>query len=150
MTIGPDSNISYSDPGTLSVGRNRTLNIDASSYAADGSYDISCGDATGVDASKIASVSHTGSSCAFTLTPNAAATSGDTTFSIPITSAGGSAVTGTITVSVGPDSDIVFAAPSGLSVGRNRTLNIHALDHLSENAAFTVTCADATSVIARS
>ena len=72
VEIGPDSTISYTAPTGLKVGRNRTLEIDVTEYATEAnpsSYDISCGDATGVDSTKLSSVSHAGSSCTFTVDP---------------------------------------------------------------------------------
>ena len=89
VEIGPDSTISYTGPTGLKVGRNRTLEIDVTEYATEAnpsSYDISCGDATGVDSTRLSSVSHTGSSCTFTVDPIDALGSslqGDTTFTIP-------------------------------------------------------------------
>ena len=149
IEVGPASNIVYASPGTLSVARNLTLEIDASGYAADGSYTISCGDATGVTSTRLA-VTHTGSSCDFTIDPVDALApnlQGDTTFTIPFTSDGGATATGTVTVNIGPDSALTFTAPGTFTLGRNRTLVIDALDAISgENAAYTVSCADATGV----
>ena len=150
VNIGPDSTISYTDPGTLTVGRNRTLEIDASSYVSDGSYTIACADATGVDTTKLTSVSRSADTCTFTIDPVdalAQANQGDTTFSVVFTSEGGHIITRTITVNVGPDSALTFTAPGTFTLGRNRTLVIDALAAISgENAAYTVTCADATGV----
>ena len=68
VTVGPASTIVYSTPGTLRVGRNLTLEIDASSYVSDGSYTITCADATGVDATKM-TVTRTANTCTFTIDP---------------------------------------------------------------------------------
>ena len=150
ITVGAASNIRYTSPGTLRVGRNQTLEIDASGYASDGSYAISCADATGVDNTKLTSVSRTANSCDFTIDPVdalAPANQGTTTFSIAFTSAGGHSITRTITVNIGPDSNLTFTAPGTFTLGRNRTLVINALAAISgENAAYTVSCADATGV----
>ena len=150
ITVGAASNIRYSSPGTLRVGRNQTLEIDASGYASDGSYAITCADATGVDNTKLTSVSRTANSCTFTIDPVdalAPANQGTTTFSIAFTSAGGHSITRTIAVNIGPDSNLTFTAPSTFTLGRNRTLVINALAAISgENAAYTVSCADATGV----
>ena len=162
ITVGPTSTISYSSPGTLSVARNRTLVIDASGYVSDNSaYTVTCGDATGVDANRMTVTrSSSGDGCTFTVDPvdnlpatappgdPAAATQGDTTFAIPFTSDGGHEITRTITVNIGPDSNIVYTAPTGLEVGRNRTLVIDALDYVAETTGsnYTFTCADATGV----
>ena len=149
VTVGPASTIVYSTPGTLRVGRNLTLEIDASGYVSDGSYTITCADATGVDATKM-TVTRTANTCTFTIDPVDALTpanQGTTTFSIAYTSAGGHSITRTITVSIGPDSALTFTDPGTFTLGRNRTLVIDALAAISgENAAYTVTCADATGV----
>ena len=148
INIGADSNIVLSDPGTLTVARNRTRTFVASSYATDGSFTFSCGDATGVDTTKM-TVTHTGSSCSFTIDPVDTlmpADQGDTTFSVPFTSSGGATTTGTFTVNIGPDSTLAFTALPTLTVGRNYTLVIDALDQITETGVYTVTCADATGV----
>ena len=149
IEVGPESTVAYTAPGTLTVGRNQTLAIDALGYVTeDPAYTVTCGDATGVDANKLA-VTHTGSSCNFTIDPVdtlAPANQGDTTFTIPYTSGGGHSTTGTVTVNIGPDSNLSFTAPPALTVGRNYTLVIAALDHVSENTPYTVTCADPTGV----
>ena len=150
IEVGPESTVVYTDPGTLSVGRNLTLAIDALSYVTENpAYTVTCGDATGVDGTKLA-VTHTGSSCNFTIDPVdtlAPANQGDTTFTIPYTSEGGHSTTGTVTVDIGPDSTITFTAPTGLKVGRNRTLEINALSHATEaDSNNTITCGDATGV----
>ena len=150
ITVGAASTISYSSPGTLRIGRNLTLEIDASSYASDGSYTITCADATGVDNTKLTSVTRTANTCTYTIDPVdalAPADQGTTTFSVVFTSTGGHIITRTITVNIGPDSALTFTAPTGLKIGRNRTLAIDALAAVSgENAAYTVSCADATGV----
>ena len=150
ITVGPASTIVYSSPGTLRVGRNQTLEIDASGYASDGSYAITCADATGVDNTKLTSVSRTANTCDFTIDPVdalAPANQGTTTFSIAFTSAGGHSITRSVAVNIGPNSNLVFTAPSTFTLGRNRTLVIDALAAISgENAAYTVSCADATGV----
>ena len=147
LTVGASSSISFNAPSALKVGRNQTLEIDASSYASDGSYTVSCGDATGVDADKMA-VTHTGSSCTFMVDPVnnlAAGSQGDTTFSVPFTSSGGATATGTFTVNIGPDSSITYNAPTGLTVGRNQTLTIDASAYASDGG-YTISCGDATSI----
>ena len=98
--------MTFTAPTGLKVGRNRTLEIDAAAAISgeDSTYAISCGDATGVDASKM-TVSHTGSSCTFTVDPVnnlASGSQGDTTFSVAFTSTGGATASGTFTVNIGP------------------------------------------------
>ena len=150
IEVGPPSTITYTAPTGLKVGRNRTLTIDASEHVADGSYTFTCGDASGVDATKMV-VIRTGGSCTFTVDPVdslAPGHQGDTTFSVAFTSTGGATALGTFTVNIGPDSTITYTAPTGLTVGRNRTLTINASDYVTENPTYTITCGDATSVYA--
>ena len=149
VTVGPDSNIVYTAPTGLRVGRNRTLVIDASDhFTEDMTYTVTCGDATGIDSTRLTSVARTANTCTFTVDPVdtlAVGLQGNTTFTVPLSSTGGHTRNALFTVNVGPDSTIVFTAPTGLKVGRNRTLAINALAAISgENAAYTVTCADAT------
>ena len=151
VKIGPDSTMTFTAPTGLKVGRNRTLEIDAAAAISgeDSGYTITCGDATGVDASKM-TVSHTGSSCTFTVDPVnnlASGSQGDTTFSVAFTSTGGATASGTFTVNIGPDSTITYTPPTGLTVGRNRTLVIDASSYVSEaDSNNTITCGDATSI----
>ena len=156
--IGPDSNIIYTAPpttgrGSLTVASNQTLEIDASDYATDGDYTISCGTATNIAANvptsstvALASVVRdpSGNGCSYTIMPTA--TQGTATFTIPYTSSGGDTANGNISITVGPPSDPIVTPPTGLSVARNRTLEINALDHVTEDEAYTVTCDDATGV----
>ena len=104
------SDIVFTAPTGLIVGRNRTLAIDASNSVADGSNTITCADATGVDATKMAVTRGTGANaCTFTVDPVdslAPASQGDATFSVLFTSSGGDTETGTFTVNIGPDSNI--------------------------------------------
>ena len=104
------SNIVFTAPTGLIVGRNRTLAIDASNSVADGSNNITCADATGVDATKMTVTRGTGANaCTFTVDPVdslAPASQGDATFSVLFTSSGGDTETGTFTVNIGPDSNI--------------------------------------------
>ena len=104
---------------------------------------------TSVDASKLSSVtrSSAGDGCTFTITPNAAAATGATAFEIPYASSGGSTAVGRVSLNIGGDSSITFNGPGSLTVGRNLTLTINALDYASETASPTpLACGDATSV----
>ena len=148
ITVGPESTITYSGPTGLLVGRNRTLTIDASGYVeetAGSGYVISCSDASSLHA-RLTSVARTANSCSYTITPSSTATSGAATFTIAFTSDGGHSRGETITVEIGPDSTITYTPPSGLKVGRNRTLEIDVLDHITEDSVYTVSCGDATGV----
>ena len=119
VEIGPDSNIRFTAPPTfgsnrLRIGKNLTLAIDALDYVNENAaYTVTCGDAAGVDSTRLTAVSHTGSSCDFTIDPvDSLATSlqGNTSFTITYTSDGGATATGRITVNIGPDSSITFHA----------------------------------------
>ena len=153
VNIGPESTITYSAPSGLKVGRNRTLVINVLDHVTESSaYTVSCGDATGVDNTKLTGV--TRSSCTFTVDPIdtlASGSQGDTTFTVPLTSTGGHTLDATFTVNVGPDSTISYTAPTGLKDGRNRTLVIDASGYVSETAgsSYTVSCSDAASVHSR-
>ena len=156
VEIGPDSTISYTAPDGLKIGRNRTLEIDVSDYISENSaYTVSCGDATGVDNTKLTGVTHSGSSCTFTVDPIntlASGSQGDTTFTIPLTSTGGHTLDATLTVNIGPDSTITFTAPptsgaGSLLVGTNRTLRIDASDYVTEaHSGYAITCGNATNI----
>ena len=155
VNIGPDSTITYTAPDGLKVGRNRTLTLNVLSHITeDSAYGVSCGDATGVDNTKLVGVTHTGSSCIFTVDPIDALGSslqGDTTFTVPLTSTGGHSLDATFTVNIGPDSTIAYTAPDGLKVGRNRALEIDASEYVEETAGsgYTIACSDASALHSR-
>ena len=65
---------------------------------------------------------------------------------MPLTSAGGDTENAVFSIEVGPASTFAFSAPSGLKVGRNRTLTIDALESITEDAAYVVSCGDAAGV----
>ena len=87
-----------------------------------------------------------GNGCSYTITPTA--TQGTATFTIPYTSTGGDTSSENISITVGPASTIVYSSPGTLRVGRNQTLEIDASSYVSDNSAYTITCADATGVVA--
>ena len=58
---------------------------------------------------------------------------------------GGATAMGSFTFDVGVASNIVFAAPTGLKVGTNRTRVINVLDYATDGG-YTVTCSDATAI----
>ena len=90
-SIGPVSDISFTAPTDLKLGTNRTRVINVANYATDSDYTFTCGDATNIDTVELQSVTHTGDSCEFTITPTS--TQGTANFTIPITSAGGDTTT---------------------------------------------------------
>ena len=91
--------ITFNAPSGLSVGAGGSLVIDASSYASDPGFVISCADATGVDGTKV-TVSRDG--CSFTVRSSVSAVAGDTTFSTVLSSSrtGSTPVTATFTVAI--------------------------------------------------
>ena len=141
VNIGPDSSITYTAPANLFVVASGTLVIDAAAHAADGSYTITCGDATGISSTRFSSVvrSAAGNGCSFTVT--ATASTGDGNFTVPFTSSGGSTANGQFTVSV---TTISYNAPTGLSVAAGRGIAIGVSGYVSDGAN-TITCSDATS-----
>ena len=154
IAIGPESRILFTAPTGLKVARNFTLAIDASRYVTEQNsvFTISCLDATGVDTTRLTAVSRStsGNGCTYTIDPIdtlSPSLQGDTTFTITYLSTSGRIGRRTIRVNIGPDSNLTFTAPGTFTVGRNRTLEIDALAAISgENAAYTVSCGDATGV----
>ena len=153
LDVGAASSIVFTAPTGLKVGTNRTQTINALDYASDGGYTITCGTATNTAANvptsgtvALTSVVRdaSGNGCGYTITPTS--TQGTATFTIPYTSAGGDTANGNISITVGPPSTIVYTSPGTLTVGRNQTLEINASGYVSDNAAYTITCADATGV----
>ena len=127
LQIEAISEIVFTDPGAFAVSRNFTLEIDALAHAAENNpYTLTCGDATGVDATKMTvSRSSSGSGCVFTVDPIDTLTipqqnrqgmpiqSVQATFSVLFTSTGGDTHTGTYTVDIGRDTSIAYTAPDG-------------------------------------
>ena len=147
--LGPDSDITFTAP-TIPVGRNRTVEINALDHLTEGTgFTVTCADATGVDNTKLTSVSHTGDSCTFTVDPVDTLTpaqQGSTTFSVAFTSSGGDTETGAFTVNIGPDSEITFTAPSpkpSVAAGGSATLNVGSY---ASDGSYTISCGDATSI----
>ena len=129
LRVGAASDLSYSSPPSgLTVGRNRSLTINAADYATDTNYSVWCGAPTNIDSTSFASVAQSGSSCNYTITPDSTLSSGqqgNATFDIPFTSAGGPMVTGTVTVDVGPDSTIDVSVPASIDfqISTSRTVD---------------------------
>ena len=134
LIIGPSSVLIYQRVSNLRVRTGGTITIDAGSYAHDrGGYPVFCGDATAVD-SKITVNSRNG--CVYNIT--AGNTTGRTSFSVPYTSASGSARTDRIDITI-VASHIVYTAPAGLSVGIYSTIRINAADYASDGSD-TISC----------
>ena len=99
----------FNAPSSFPVAAGRDVAFSASGYASDGSYVISCSDATSVDASKLMVVR---SDCFFTVSVLASAEAGDTSFTVPLMSTGGDSHSASFTIAIGPVSDISFSAPT--------------------------------------
>ena len=140
--IGPDSDITYTAPEAITVGRNRTRAINALEHIAENAaFAVTCGDASGVDNTKLTSVTRTG--CVFIVDPIDTLTSadqGDTTFTVAFTSDGGDTVTGTFTVNIGPDSNIVFTPPQPNFSLLARTSAVFDLGALATDGDYTIAC----------
>ena len=151
ITVGPDSTITFTAPPTTGAGRllvavNRTRTVDASDYASDGSYTITCGDATAIDTTELSTVTRpdaTNKPCEFLVTPKNV--QGAASFTVPYTSSGGHTASGIIPITVGPASNLRFTAPTNLRVARNitRTINVGSY---ARDGSFRITCGDATGV----
>ena len=133
------SNITFTQPSGLILGINRSKTFDVSNYAVDGEYTISCGDPTAIDA-KITIVR---SNCDYTISPQGMR--GESRFTVPYSSTGGDTQNGTIPITVGPPSTIVFTAPSNLSIEAGSSTTVNAASYATDGI-YTITCADATSV----
>ena len=143
VDVGPDSTIVFTPPASnLAIAASRTRTIDVSSYAADGSYTITCGTIT--ESSALISL---GSQNGCSIPVTSAGTMGTATISIPYASSGGHTLTSTLSIDVGAASSIVFTAPTGLKVGTNRTQRIDALDYATDGG-YTITCGTATNTAA--
>ena len=145
IEVGPASTITFNAPSDLTVAKNRTLTIDASEYATEANpddYAITCADATSIDTTEIQSVTRNG--CSFTVYPKNV--EGPANFTVSYTSEGGHALDGTIQITVGPDSSIVFTPPANLAIRPAGFLTIDALEYITENSAYTVTCEAPTNI----
>ena len=116
--------------------------LDYASEVSSSGYTISCGDATGVDNTKLTGVTHTGSSCTFTVDPIDALGSslqGDTSFTVPLSSTGGSTASATFTVNVGPDSSITVSPPSAIAIAASRSRTVDFSDYATDGS-YTISC----------
>ena len=113
----------------------------AGGYATDGSFTISCADATSVS-SEFTSVTRTANTCNYSVVAKADASAGAATFTVPYTSSGGDTHNGIITITI---SVISYTAPSGLKVAAGGTLDINASGYAT-HGSYTITCGAATSL----
>ena len=135
------SDIIFNAPKQI-IGSGNTKTFDAGSFAEDGEYEISCGNAVSVD-SKFTSVTRQGATCSFVVV--AGSTQGDASFTVPYTSNGGDTHNGTVTFAIGPPSSISFTTPTGLKVFAGLAKDINAISYV-QDGTYTITCADAASV----
>ena len=137
------SNIVFTAPQNLKVGRNFTLEIDASDYfTEDSSYTVSCGEALSVDSTRLTSVSRAADTCTFTVDPIdtlVVGSQGDATFTVPLTSTGGHTLNATFTVNIGPDSSVSVSAPSSIAVAASRSRTVDFSDYASDGS-YTISC----------
>ena len=145
INIGGDVAILFTDPGAFTIGRNRTFTIDATDHVEDGANTITCADATGVDANRMAVTRGSGAnSCVYTVDPVdslAASLQGETTFSAAFTSSGGSSTTGTFTVNIGPSSNISVSVPGGTIPLRRGGTNIKMeVSRYASDGDYEITC----------
>ena len=116
------SNIAYTPPTNLSMAAGETLAVSAGGYATDGTFTITCADATGVS-SEFTSVTRTANTCNYSVVAKAIATAGAATFTVPYTSSGGDTHNAIISITI---SVISYTAPTGLKVTAGSTLDINA------------------------
>ena len=120
------SNIVFNAPSNLSVVAGRNMIFSASGYASDGTNTITCGDATGVDATRL-TVTRATNTCFFTVNALATATTGNTTITTLLTSSGGDTHSATFTINITPASNFMFTAPANsipIGVGSTKTIDV--------------------------
>ena len=112
-----------------------TLAVTAGGYATDGSFTISCADATAVS-SEFTSVTRTANTCNYSVVAKATASSGSASFTVPYTSTGGDTHNGIVSITI---SAISYTAPSGLKVAAGDTLDINASGYAT-HPSYTISC----------
>ena len=90
-----------------------TLAVTAGGYATDGSFTISCADATNVS-TEFTSVTRTANTCNYSVVAKANASAGVATFTIPYTSTGGDTHNGIISITISTISYtcLLYTSPS--------------------------------------
>ena len=149
IAVTAASDITYTEPVDLQVAKNRTKTINALDYVTetDSQYTITCADATSIDTTELQTVTRPdlNKPCEFLITPKSV--EGAATFTINYSSTGGDTLRAVVSITVGPDSTITFTAPTGLTVGTNRTRTIDASAYAAEaHSGYSITCGNATSV----
>ena len=138
------SNIAFTAPTTLSMAAGETLAVSAGGYASDGTFTISCSDATNISA-EFSSVTRTAGTCNYSAVAKATASAGSATFTVPYTSTGGDTHNGQISITI---SSISYTAPTNLKVTAGSNTDINASSWAS-HTGYTVSCGDAKSVHAK-
>ena len=145
VSFGPASNIVFNEPTDIIVAKNFTKVIDAASYVEDGSYTFTCDEATGIDTTKLTTVSNSGDSCSFTIDP-VDTYEGTASFTIPYTSSGGDTHDGKISITVGPDSDISSISSSGLTLRRATNNIMIDASHYASDGIYSISCTDGSAI----
>ena len=142
------SDITYDAPSALVIGRNFTLEIDVLDYITeDSSYTVTCGDADVAEPNKFTGITHSGSSCTFTVDPVdtlASGLQGSTTFSVLVSSSGGTTTTATFTIEIGPDSNITVSPPSSIAIAAGRSRTVDFSSYATDAGGYTISCATPT------
>ena len=92
-------------------------------------------------------VTHTGSSCTFTVDPIdtlAVGLQGATTFSVPVSSTGGHTVSAAFSVNIGPDSSITVSPPSSIAIAASRSRTVDFSRYATDAGGYTISCATPT------
>ena len=134
------SNIAYTAP-SLSMAAGETLAVSAASYATDGTFTISCADATSIS-TEFSSVTRTANTCSYSAAAKATASAGSASFTVPYTSSGGDTHNGVISITI---STISYTAPTGLKVVAGSNTDITATSWAS-HSSYTISCGDAKSI----
>ena len=128
------SNIAYTAP-TLSMAAGETLAVSAGGYATDGTFTISCADATAIS-TEFTSVTRTANTCNYSVVAKATASSGSASFTVPYTSSGGDTHNGIISITI---TTINYTAPANLKVAAGSTLDINASGYAT-HGSYTISC----------
>ena len=138
------SNIEFTAPTSLTMGAGETLAVSAGGYASDGSFTISCAEATGVS-TEFSSVTRTANSCNYSVVAKATASAGSASFTVPYTSSGGDTQNGQISITI---TAISYTAPTDLKVVAGASADINA-SSWATHTGYTVSCDDAKSIHAK-
>ena len=138
------SNIAYTAPTNLTMAAGETLAVSAAGYASDGTFSISCADATSIS-NQFSSVSRTANTCNYSAVAKATAAAGSPSFTVPYTSSGGDTHNGVITITI---TAISYTAPTDLKVIAGSNTDITASGWAS-HSGYTISCGDAKSIHAK-